>query len=92
MLLWFDRNTRQATGYYYIRTISQKHGNTNIEYPVYYNETGIHLVEDIEDEVLKDKILNFKFLVEHISFEGGYIQSLPLVDKRCSNRKFPRTT
>ena len=82
MVLRFNRNTRQATGNYFISTFSQKHGNTEIEYPVYYDEMGIHLMEDIEDEEVMDKIHKFKFLVEYISFENGYIQSLTLLDKR----------
>lgn len=87
MVLYFNINTKEATGYYYIRIYSSS--NEEIRYPVYYDEKGIHLVKDIEDDNLKDKILNFRFLIQDIPLDRSYLGSLKVKDSTY-NSEMPR--
>ncbi|EGO8882625.1 tandem-type lipoprotein [Enterococcus faecalis] len=70
MLLQLNRNTRTAEGFYYQWSTSvDLKDKAKKEYPVTYDETGIHLQEEIEDEQLKNKIENFQFFVQYANFK-----------------------
>ena len=58
MTLRLNRNTRLGKGYYYHYEFSDK-GDTEKKYPVTYDNNGIHLVEEVSDSNLKDKIEHF---------------------------------
>ncbi|WP_321384527.1 Csa1 family protein [uncultured Enterococcus sp.] len=62
-----NRNTRSAEGYYYVNLIPNDIEKETEEkrYPVTYDEKGIHLVEDVDDSSLKNKIENFQFFVQY---------------------------
>ncbi|MFG5464412.1 tandem-type lipoprotein [Enterococcus faecalis] len=65
MVLRLNRNTRKGKGKYY-KKIFKKGEDTKKElYPITYDEAGIHLVEDISDQALKEKIEHFKFFVQY---------------------------
>lgn len=71
MLLRIDRNTLTAEGFYFQR-IFPNEANKKIEekkYPVIYDEKGFHLIEDISDSKLKEKIENFQFFVQYGKFD-----------------------
>ncbi|EJZ8466991.1 tandem-type lipoprotein [Enterococcus faecalis] len=72
MLLRLNRNTKKANGFYY-QTITFEEVDREteeIKYPVTYDETGIHLVENISDQALKEKIEHFQFFVQYGNFKN----------------------
>lgn len=72
MVLRMNRNTRKAQGHYYIRIIPDdtKQETQEEQYPVTYDEQGIHLVEEVTDTALKEKIENFQFFVQYGAFQN----------------------
>ncbi|EGO7986430.1 tandem-type lipoprotein [Enterococcus faecalis] len=71
MNLRLNRNTRKAKGYYYQwSTSADLQEKTKKKYPITYDETGIHLVEDISDQALKEKIEHFQFFVQYGNFKN----------------------
>ncbi|MDA9472946.1 tandem-type lipoprotein [Enterococcus sp. 5H] len=70
MILRLNRNTRTAKGYYYIFTTWNDLSKpvTKKNYEVTYDNEGFHLVENINDEHIKNKIQNFKFFVQYGNF------------------------
>ncbi|WP_321384531.1 tandem-type lipoprotein [uncultured Enterococcus sp.] len=72
MIIRMNRNTEEAKGYYYVRSTPYdiEKETTENRYPVTYDERGVHLVEDISDSVLKEKIENFQFFVQYGEFKG----------------------
>lgn len=71
MNLRLNCNTRKAKGYYYQwSTSADLQEKTKRKYPVTYDETGIHLVEDISDQALKEKIEHFQFFVQYGNFKN----------------------
>ncbi|MDA9472948.1 tandem-type lipoprotein [Enterococcus sp. 5H] len=71
MLLRINRNTRKAKGFYYIRKTSNDLSKPieKEKYPVIYDKAGFHLLDDVQGEVVKKKIENFKFFVQYGSFK-----------------------
>lgn len=71
MVLRMNRNNRKAKGYYYTATywndLSKSTGE--MKYAVTYEDDSFHLVEDIDDAELKEKILNFQFFVQYGNFD-----------------------
>jgi uncharacterized lipoprotein (TIGR01742 family) len=71
MILRLNRNTRTAKGHYYTATywndLSKPTGKKR--YPVTYDEQGFHLVEELDDVALKEKIMNFQFFVQYGNFD-----------------------
>ncbi|MBL1224128.1 tandem-type lipoprotein [Enterococcus sp. BWR-S5] len=72
MHLRMNRNTRSAEGHYYVSRIPSDITKETEEhrYPVTYDEQGFHLVEDVSDSVLKEKIENFQFFVQYGEFKA----------------------
>ena len=71
MNLRINRNTGKAKGFYYISSIPADTmlDTDEIQYPITYDEAGIHLVEELEDSALKAKIENFQFFVQYATFK-----------------------
>lgn len=69
MILWMNRNTNSAEGYYYIKETKVPDVNEK-KYPVIYNNESFQLVDDISDNVLKEKIENFEFFVQYGQFDN----------------------
>lgn len=71
MLLRLNRNTRTAEGFYIQRNTPEntKKETEEHKYPIYYDETGIHLQEEIADSNLKNKVENFQFFVQYANFK-----------------------
>lgn len=78
MVLYFNKNLNKAKGSYDITTYKDTNdSNPNeIRYPVTYDENGIHLETEVEDEQLRNKILNFKFCIEYMDFNEEYLYRL----------------
>lgn len=68
MNLRMNRNTGKAKGFYYHSEFSDK-GDKEMKYPITYDEQGIHLVEEVPDPHLKEKIETFQFFVQYASFK-----------------------
>jgi uncharacterized lipoprotein (TIGR01742 family) len=70
MILRLNRNTRKAKGHYYTFTTwnDLKKQVTKKRYEITYDENGIHLVKDIQDKALKEKIEKFQFFVQYGNF------------------------
>ena len=84
MLLYIDVEMMECTGKYIVdyygteeaeKTIERKH---TIEYALYYDEEGYHLIDEVKDEELKDRILNFKFLFQYVDFGDKYFESMKI--------------
>ena len=69
-----DCATKEITGVYRVMTIGEE--KTSVEYALYYDEEGYHLIDEVEDEELKERILNYKFLIEYINLGNEYIDEL----------------
>ncbi|WP_429953218.1 tandem-type lipoprotein [Enterococcus sp. AZ192] len=71
MVLRMNRNNGKAKGYYYTITFWNDSSKPKGEkrYPVTYDENGFHLTEEINDEKLKEKIMNFQFFVQYGNFK-----------------------
>lgn len=67
MNLRLNRNTRRGKGFYFHYELSDN-GDTEKRYPVTYDSNGIHLVEEVSDSNLKDKIEHFQFFVQYATF------------------------
>lgn len=78
MVLYFNKNLNLAKGFYDVITYKDTNdSNPNeIRYPVTYDEKGFHLETEVEDEQLRNKILNFKFLIEYMDFNEEYLYRL----------------
>lgn len=85
VVIFFNRNLREARGKFYLRTI-----NTDLpleeqvkkeEYPVYYDKEGIHFLEEIKDEEVLNKFNKFKILFDYVSIDEEDIANLNLEEK-----------
>ncbi|HCT9017253.1 TPA: tandem-type lipoprotein [Staphylococcus aureus] len=74
MILYMNRNTRTATGYFSIEEIDSRKNlderETEKKYPVKMINNKIIPTVKIKDEKLKKEIENFKFFVQYGSFKG----------------------
>ncbi len=74
MILYMNRNTRTATGYFSIEEIDSRkkldERETEKKYPVKMINNKIIPTVKIKDEKLKKEIENFKFFVQYGSFKG----------------------
>ncbi|HDE0385509.1 TPA: tandem-type lipoprotein, partial [Staphylococcus aureus] len=63
MVLYLNRNTKKATGYYFVNKIYDDISKNQNEkkYRVELKNNKIVLLDNVEDEKLKQKIENFKF-------------------------------
>ena len=71
--LRFNRNTQKATGDF---TLYEDGGENITRYPIYYDKSGIYLInEDVPTEV-KEKLENFKMMYEFIELDREYLEDL----------------
>nr|WP_031899347.1 tandem-type lipoprotein [Staphylococcus aureus] len=82
MVLYLDRNTRTAKGYYFVRTFYRKDKLPDRKnYKVEMKNNKIILLDKVEDKNLKKRIENFKFfgqyanLKELKNYKNGRISS-----------------
>ncbi|MGX7136477.1 tandem-type lipoprotein [Enterococcus silesiacus] len=70
MILRLNRNTRTAKGYYYTFTTWNDLSKpvTKKKYEVTYNKEGFHLVDNVNENSIKEKIQNFNFFVQYGDF------------------------
>ncbi|WP_297523131.1 Csa1 family protein [uncultured Clostridium sp.] len=69
--LKFNKNTKKATGNLIFRK-----GEIDNKYPIYYDEEGLHLLnEDIPDNI-KEGFSKFKMMYEFIELDREYLDSL----------------
>lgn len=65
MVLRLNRNTHTAKGYYYQRSVSEDLiEQTEIRYPVIYDEQGVHLTTAPPDIIADQKIQKFEIIEE----------------------------
>ena len=73
MVLYINRNTRTAKGYFLIDKIKDDSNGRPIEnekkYPVKMNHNKIFPTKPISDDKLKKEIENFKFFVQYANFK-----------------------
>ncbi|HCG2483337.1 TPA: tandem-type lipoprotein Lpl4 [Staphylococcus aureus] len=70
MVLYLDRNTRTAKGYYFVRTFYRKDKSPDRKnYKVEMKNNKIILLDKVEDKKLKQKIENFKFFSQYANLK-----------------------
>ncbi|CCE58239.1 TPA: tandem-type lipoprotein [Staphylococcus argenteus] len=71
MVLFLNRNTKKATGYYYISKVHDEFNEKDHQkkYHVELKNNKIVLLDNVEDEKFKQKIENFKFLSQYADFK-----------------------
>ncbi|EOB8266882.1 tandem-type lipoprotein Lpl4 [Staphylococcus aureus] len=70
MVLYLDRNTRTAKGYYFVRTFYRKDKLPDRKnYKVEMKNNKIILLDKVEDKKLKQKIENFKFFSQYANLK-----------------------
>ncbi|HHQ6731205.1 TPA: tandem-type lipoprotein [Staphylococcus aureus] len=73
MVLYMNRNTRSAKGFYYVNAIKNDEDgrpqDNQIEYPVKMVDNKIIPTKDIKDEKIKKEIENFKFFAQYGNFK-----------------------
>ncbi|KAB2205672.1 tandem-type lipoprotein, partial [Staphylococcus epidermidis] len=71
MVLFLNRNTKKATGYYYTSKVHDEFNEKEHQkkYHVELKNNKIVLLDNVEDEKLKQKIENFKFLSQYADFK-----------------------
>ena len=77
MVLYIDEETLDCTGKYIVTYYAEARKEVS-EYALYYDEEGYHLIDEVEDEELKDRILNFKFLFQYVEFGHKYFESMKI--------------
>ncbi|SGR93636.1 tandem-type lipoprotein [Staphylococcus aureus] len=74
MVLYMNRNTRSAKGFYYVNVVKKDEDgrpqDNKIEYPVKMVDNKIIPTKGIKDENIKKEIENFKFFAQYGSFKG----------------------
>ncbi|EYP75056.1 tandem-type lipoprotein [Staphylococcus aureus] len=71
MVLYLDRNTRTAKGYYFVRTFYRKDKLPDRKnYKVEMKNNKIILLDKVEDPNLKKRIENFKFFGQYADFKS----------------------
>ncbi|HDB7594625.1 TPA: tandem-type lipoprotein Lpl4, partial [Staphylococcus aureus] len=70
MVLYLDRNTRTAKGYYFVRAFYRKDKLPDRKnYKVEMKNNKIILLDKVEDKKLKQKIENFKFFSQYANLK-----------------------
>ncbi|WJC65740.1 tandem-type lipoprotein [Staphylococcus aureus] len=71
MVLYLNRNTKKATGYYFVNKIYDDISKNQNEkkYRVELKNNKIVLLDNVEDEKLKQKIENFKFFGQYANLK-----------------------
>ena len=73
MVLYMNRNTRSAEGFYYVNAVKKDEDgrpqDNKIEYPVKMVDNKIIPTKGIKDENIKKEIENFKFFAQYGSFK-----------------------
>ncbi|HCV0271231.1 TPA: tandem-type lipoprotein [Staphylococcus aureus] len=73
MVLYMNRNTRSAKGFYYVNAVKKDEDgrpqDNKIEYPVKMVDNKIIPTKGIKDENIKKEIENFKFFAQYGSFK-----------------------
>ncbi|HAR2851685.1 tandem-type lipoprotein [Staphylococcus argenteus] len=71
MVLYLNRNTKKATGYYFVNKIYDDISKNQNEkkHRVELKNNKIVLLDNVEDENLKQKIENFKFFSQYADFK-----------------------
>lgn len=73
MVLYINRNTRSAKGFYYVNAIKKDENgrpqDNQIEYPVKMVDNKIIPTKDIKDEKIKKEIESFKFFAQYGNFK-----------------------
>ncbi|MGL4654767.1 MAG: Csa1 family protein [Sarcina sp.] len=76
VVLWFNKNTHITKG----NLISRKDDERS-EYPIYYNDGEINLVDESNVPIeIKNKLAGFRLLYEFIEIDKKYLENLKLVD------------
>ncbi|WP_115208616.1 tandem-type lipoprotein [Staphylococcus aureus] len=72
MVLYLNRNTKKATGYYFVNKIYDDISKNQNEkkYRVELKNNKIILLDNVEDEKLKQKIENFKLFSQYADFKS----------------------
>ena len=76
VVLEFNRNTKQAKGTFYIRLYKDKDVIEDMEYSIYYDKDGIHLVDDNIEESVVEELSKFKIMYEYVSVGREYLDTL----------------
>ncbi|NEF31273.1 tandem-type lipoprotein Lpl4 [Staphylococcus aureus] len=70
MVLYLDRNTRTAKGYYFVRTFYRKDKLPDRKnYKIEMKNNKIILLDEVKDDKLKQKIENFKFFGQYANLK-----------------------
>ncbi|MGL4654774.1 MAG: Csa1 family protein [Sarcina sp.] len=80
IILGFNKNTGEARGNFFL----EYNDREEAPYPIYYDETGLHLVDDNVDDSVKEELDKFKFPIEVLSLDSSYLKSLKTLDVHYS--------
>ncbi|MGX7136479.1 tandem-type lipoprotein [Enterococcus silesiacus] len=70
-VLRINRNIREAKGFYFVRKYYDdvKKRIEENKYPITFDEQGIHLIDELHDKELSNKIKKFQFFVQYGNFK-----------------------
>ena len=71
VVLRINKNTQKTTGDLFIDD-----GKAEVGYPVYYDEMGLHLIDEDVPKEIKEKLENFKMMYEFIELDREYLDDL----------------
>ncbi|MGL4654782.1 MAG: Csa1 family protein [Sarcina sp.] len=79
-VLWFDRESRTATG-----KVSLWDEERDEEYYISYDEKGIHLDDENAPDYIKEGLSKFRLMYEYISLDKEYMKSLEMTGSRYNS-------
>ena len=80
VVIWFNRNTKEANGTFFKRITKNEEVIENREYPIYYDKDGLHFSDENIEQDLIEELDNFKMMYEYISIGRKYLNTLEAKD------------
>lgn len=87
MRLFVNFNTQKITGTYFYNSYvlsDDVRQEVNQTYQLYYDREGYHLIDEVADETLKQRILNFKFAFQYIDLDPNVVKTYKVEDSKYS--------
>ena len=76
VVIWFNRNTKEAKGTFSKSITKNEKVIEDIEYPIYYDKDGLHFSDKNIEAPLVKELDDFKMMYEYISIGRKYLNTL----------------